>query len=240
MKKLCIVLAALLVSAAVVSAQDREINLDKIEDLNKREITKPGSNVKVDLAVAFPMYFGWTAWNNSNSAFNTRTGKNFVYGLEIAGVHFKSANGGPLDVSLGLRWTFMDFTFSDPTYTLRRYEGYGYGLYSIKQENDAYDFNKSKFHASYFGIPLRVKLNFGHAAVFAGASAELLTSGYTKYKHPNGRMQIKDAFNPFRASIEAGFMYGIIGVYVQYGLTPVLKDLETNARTLTFGLVLGL
>ncbi|MBQ9661291.1 MAG: outer membrane beta-barrel protein [Bacteroidales bacterium] len=250
MKKLLIVLAAVIVSAAAVSAQDREISLDRIEDLNKREISKSGSNVRVSLSLAFPMQFGWSVLSHLNykgdwagyaseGMLDTRTGGNFVYGLEMAGVHFKSANG-PLHVSLGLRWTFMDFTFSHPEYTIRPVGGDSFDFIPIKTENPNYDYNKSKVHATYFGIPLRASLHFGRAAVFAGASAELLTGGYAKYKRPDNRMQIKEVFHPFRATVEAGFNYGLLGFYVQYALTPLFKQTLSDANTFTFGLVLGL
>lgn len=250
MKKMMLTLAALVLSAAVVSAQDREIDLERIEEFNKLELTREASHVQVKLSTVFPMYFGWSALTNVNykgdwaqyegtGCLDTRTGKNFVYGLELADVHFKPS-GTPLDVSLGLRWTFMDFTFSHPDYTIRA-EGSSYVFRDIETElNPKYNYGKSKVHASYFGIPLRVALRFGHASAYAGASAELLTGGYAKYKRPKDRTQIGGVFNPFRATIEGGFHYGTLGVYVQYGLTPLFKESLSDARTLTLGLTLGL
>jgi hypothetical protein len=51
---------------------------------------------------------------------------------------------------------------------------------------------------------------------------------------------MKELFNPIRASIEGGFSYGNLGVFVQYGLTPLFPANLSDARTLTFGLLLGL
>ena len=87
----------------------------------------------------------------------------------------------------------------------------------------------------------RIGLKFGKAMVYAGASAEFLTEGYTKYKHPKYRQHIKSAFNPFRATVEGGFSYGNLGVFVMYGLTPLFSEaMYAQANTLTFGLIMGL
>ena len=46
-------------------------------------------------------------------------------------------------------------------------------------------------------------------------------------------------FNRFRATVEAGVQYGILGFYANYGLTTLFPDSLSDARTLTFGIVLG-
>ena len=249
MKKMLLLLAALTLSAAAF-AQDREIDLESLEDLNKIEIAS-GGKVETDLNLAFPMYFGasalvgtnykgeWTAVNNTHFL-DMRTAKNFVYGLQLADLRIRY---NALDVSLGLRWTFMDFTFADSSITLRQAEsplGKVYFPTPIAAETSTYDGRKSKIHASYFGIPLRVGVNLGKVSVYAGASAELLTGGYTTYKRPRYREQCREVFNPFRATVEGGFSYGSLGVFVMYGLTPLFQESLSDARTLTFGFLLGL
>jgi len=247
MKKLFLTFAVLAMGTSAVSAQDREIDLESLNDFNKIELSHEGARVETDLKIAFPMYFGTSVLSNvsykgdwaladQTNFLNTRTAKNFVYGLELASMH---VHYGALDMSLGLRWTFMDFTFSDPKVSMKRV-GNSYVPYLISLENPGYDFNKSKIHASYFGIPLRVGFNIGRATVYAGASAELLTNGYTKYKRPKTRTQAKDLFNPFRATVEGGFSWGNLGVFVMYGLTPLFPDSLSDARTVTFGLTLGI
>ena len=245
MKKMLLLLAALTLSAAAF-AQDREIDLESLEDLNKIEIAS-GGKVETDLNLAFPMYFGasalvgtnykgeWTAVNNTHFL-DMRTAKNFVYGLQLADLRIRY---NALDVSLGLRWTFMDFTFADSANTLRPV-GKVYMPYPIRMESSNYDGRKSKIHASYFGIPLRLSLNYDKATIYAGASIELLTEGYSKYKHPKNRQNIREAFNDVRATVEAGFSWNRIGVFVMYGLTPLFPDSLSDARTLSFGLTLGM
>ena len=121
MKKILLLLAALSLSAAAF-AQDREIDLESLEDLNKIEIAS-GGKVETELNLAFPMYFGVSVLTNVNthvpwskSTMDLKTPKNFVYGLQLADLHLRY---NVLDVSLGLRWTFMDFTFSNSEYTIR-------------------------------------------------------------------------------------------------------------------------
>ena len=252
MKKILLTLAALALSAAAF-AQD--IDFEDLGDLNTIEISKAGSRVETELNLAFPMYFGWTALTNvsysafpetvnyssftpSSSWLDLQLSKNFVYGLQLADLRIRY---NMLDVSLGLRWTFMDFTFSNSDITLAPVNKM-YGPSSIKDYKASdYDGKKSKFHASYFGIPLRVGLDLGKVMLYAGGSIELRTNGYTKFKRPKHREGANDLFNPIRATVEGGFTYGGLGVFVMYGLTPLFSDtVYAQANTLTFGLTLGM
>lgn len=257
MKRILTFFAVLAGLAGLANAQDKAI------DLNDFSLSKDDARIETHLHVAFPMYFGWStltnlnykgAWNyaidapatvNSSPFLDTRTGKNFVYGLEMAALHF-SKPGGMLDVSLGLRWTFMDFTLANSALTFRNQTPTSYNgnakvfmPYPIKAEAANYDGRKSKIHANYLGIPLRLTLDCGKVKVFAGASAEYLISGYTKYKFPKYRQDATPMFNRFRATVEAGVQYGILGFYANYGLTTLFPDSLSDARTLTFGIVLG-
>ncbi len=244
MKKLIVVITTLAALAAGAYAQD--VDLESLEDLNKIEISKEGAPVSTELRLAFPMYFGasvltqvdyrgeWAAFAPTKFL-DMQTAKNFVYGLQLADLHIQH---NLLDVSFGLRWTFMDFTFTHPELTLRGSKVMVPSL--IVNERADYDGKKSKIHASYFGVPVRVGLDFGRAEVYVGASAEFLTGGYTKYKHPKYRQKVEGVFNPFRATVEGGFSYGNLGVFVMYGLTPLFREELSSARTFTFGLLLGL
>jgi hypothetical protein len=259
MKKLLLTFAALVLSTAAF-AQD--IDFEELGDLNKIEISKAGARVETELSFAFPMYFGWStltdvnakgAWTSINdgnwpNVFDTR--KNFAYGLQLVDMRIRY---NMLDVSLGLRWTFMDFTLANSLQTFRKIGPEGTVIwldsgsssdvwwpYPIQAECSNYDGRKSKIHATYFGIPLRVGLDFGSSEVYVGASVEMLTGGYTKYKRPKNRQNAKDLFNPVRATLEGGFTYGGLGIYVQYGLTPLFSPELSDAKTLTFGILLGM
>lgn len=248
MKKYLLTIAALVVCAAVF-AQDKDIDLSELEDLNKIEVGS-GSRVETSLELVFPMYFGcsvltnvnykgaWADTHLSNPDFlDMRIPKSFVYGLEIASAHIRPVDS-PLDVSLGLRWTFMDYTFTNSAITIGKVSDNLYMPAPLPGSD--HDYRKSKIHANYFGAPLRVALHFGQVVVYGGASAEILLGGYAKYKRPKARQQITPAFNKFRATIEAGFSYGNLGIFAQYGLTPVFPESLSDARAISFGLVLGL
>jgi hypothetical protein len=246
MKKIILTIAALALSAAAF-AQDREIDLEELDSFNKIELSKSGAHVETDLSFAFPMHFGWTTLTNINykgtwatgtqsNFLDFKTGKNFVYGLQLVGMDIRY---GALNVNLGLRWTFMDFTFKDYKTSIKP-SGNSFVPYYIDEENPSYNYRKSKIHATYFGVPLRLSLNFGKATIYGGASIELLVNGFAKYKQPKVKTQMKELFNPIRATVEGGFSYGNLGVFVQYGLTPLFPADLSDARTLTFGLLLGL
>ena len=256
MKKLILAIAALAFSCAAF-AQDREIDLQDWDDFNKIELSKGRTRVESNLTFAFPMYFGWTTLTNINykgtwstsklpDFLNFDTGKNFVYGLELLGMDIRY---GALGVNFGIRWTFMDFTFKNSDISMGQMtatnpaDGTQYSYYTpyvISKYIPNYDFKKSKIHASYFGIPVRLSLNFGKATVYAGGSVEFLTNGYAKYRAPKSKTQMKGLFNSFRATVEGGFSYGNLGMFVQYGLTPLFPASLSDARTLTFGILLGL
>lgn len=263
MNKLALTIAGLALAALPVSAQlDRdEIDFGSWDDFNKVEITGNDRHIETSVSFAFPMYFGTTVltdltynnwWGTYEALYpdfmDLDTRKNFVYALDLVSMH---ARAGVVDLSLGLRWSFMNFTFRDPALTMRP-ASEASALISavvpgrtcvpsrINAEIDGYNYAKSKLFASYLGIPFRVSLNYGKATVYAGASAELLMDSYTKYKHPKVRQPIHGLFSDFRASVEAGFSVYNIGLFVNYGLTPVFRSEYSDARTLTVGLTLGI
>ena len=256
MKKLFLLLALSAICAGAL-AQDLDL------DINQISLSREDAAIEAELEFALPMYFGWTALTGVNykgfwdyighpDFLDTRTGKNFVYGLEMAAVHF-SKPGGSWDVSLGLRWTFMDFTLQDSQWTFRKSIPYPhtqvaiqtdadkvYFPYSIKMESQTYNGRKSKIHGNYIGVPLRITYKAGDARVFAGASAEYLLSGYSKYRSPKNRQDVTPMFNRFRATVEAGVSYSSLGLFVLYGLTPLFPAELSDARTLTIGFLLDL
>ena len=245
MKKIILTIAVLAASAAAF-AQDREIDLESWDDFNKVELSHAGTRVESNLSFAFPMYFGWSALTNVNykgSFASTNTpfldmnlGRSFTYGLTLLDVNIRY---GALGFSAGLRWTFMDFAFENNSFTIRP-EGNSYAPVEITTLDPSYNGKKSKLHANYFGIPVRVSANFGKATIYGGASVEYLINGFAKYKQPVSKMQMSSLFNRFRATVEGGFSYGNLGVFVQYGLTPLFRQNLSDARTLTFGILLGL
>ena len=252
MKKLWLIVAGTAFAAAPIFSQTRhyEVDFDAWDGFNRIEISQDNSHVETSVGVAFPMYFGTSVlsdisyngeWGTAMADYpgfqDMRTSKNFFYALEMVALH---VHAGHVEMTAGLRWTFMDFTFKNPAYTLR---GVGSGPYmpaSILSGQPDYNYDKSKIHATYFGIPVRVGLEWGRSTLYVGASAELLVNGYTKHKHPKERIKADAIFNDFRATLEAGFSWNNVGVFVMYGLTPLFPNSLSDARTVSFGLTLGL
>ncbi len=252
MKKLWLITAGLALAAVPMFSQTRhyEVDFDTWDNFNKIEISQSDSHVETSIGIAFPMYFGTSIlsdvsyngpWGTAVAEYpgfqDMRTSKNFFYALEMSALHF---HAGHVEVTAGLRWTFMDFTFKNPAYTLRGMGAEPYMPATILSGEPTYNYDKSKIHATYFGIPVRVGLEWGRSTLYVGASAELLVNGYTKYKHPKERIKADAIFNDFRATLEAGFSWNNIGVFVMYGLTPLFPNSLSNARTVSFGLTLGL
>ena len=262
MNKLALTVAGLaLVALPAFAQQDGDGFLSgSWDDFNKVEISSNDRHVETSVSFAFPMYFGTSvltdvsyngAWDAYEAAYpdflDMDTRKNFVYALDMVSMH---ARVSAVDLSLGLRWTFMNFTFRDPAYTIRPASeadivsnlimGNKCVPTFIRSENPGYDYSKSKLFASYLGVPFRLSLNYGKATVYAGVSAELLMDSYTKYKRPKVREPIRGLFNDFRASLEAGFSVYNLGLFVNYGLTPLFRSEYSDAHTLTIGLTLGI
>ena len=258
MNKLALTLVGMAFAVLPAAAQDfdSDFSFGSWDDFNKVEITSDDKRVETSIKFAFPMYFGtsvltdvtyndaWGAYERQYPYFLAMDArKNFVYGIEMVSLH---ARTGAVDLSLGVRWTFMNFTFRDSAYSLRPEMALGsprassqYVPYRIASEGP-YDGRKSKIFASYLGIPFRLSLNYGRATVYGGVSAELLMDSYTKYKHPKVREPINGLFNDFRASVEAGISLYNFGLFVNYGLTPLFKEQYSDARTLTVGVTLGI
>ena len=89
------------------------------------------------------------------------------------------------------------------------------------------NFFQPKISAPYVGIPVRVAYKFNRWwKVYAGASGDILMGQST--------------LNRYRASVEGGVSWHGIGLWASYGLTPFFQPSESPARTLSFGVVIGL
>ena len=240
MKKIFATLAVLAAIATAASAQNY--------DYDGFELAQT-SGVDAKFRVAFPMYFGlstvlnptynkaWTAFESQKTQ-NTILQKSFAYGIEIAGVRFIS-NSNPFELSLAVRYTFMDFALENTSYT---YGKFGDDIIPLlaNLKDIEYDGTKSKIHANYIGIPARIAYKAGKGKVFAGISADYCLSGTYKFKNPKNKGNLDGLFNPFRASVEAGFAYGGLGIFLNYGLTPLFANDYSSANTFTVGLTLGI
>ena len=231
MKKIMTLLAVLSLTAASVAAQ----NIPEPEF----EIYSSGK-IDSDLRLAFPMHFGFTSPMSSSIPFpDTKLAQSFFYALDVASIKISSASS-PFSATIGIRLSFQDYSFQNTDLTYRRLPIIGIGLTPILLESAKYDGKKSKIHASYVGVPLMFAFKAGQAKIFAGAGADYMFHGYTKYRSPGYRQDFNELFNSFHAYAEAGFCFGAIGVFANYSITPVFSEAVSDCRTLTFGLVLGM
>ena len=248
MKRLIPTILACLLILAPAGAQNKtngKINRDGIE-------LKTGKRAELRLRAVFPMYFGVTAltgtdyqgiWAGSplGSFLDTKLYQNFTYNLEMVGLRLYSRSS-PVEANIGLRWSFMDFSLANTGISFFGVDGPASDRYIPAPIITAgYDGTKSKVHASYFGIPLRVAVKLdSDLKIFAGIAGECLVKGYTKYRNPSSRTTANGLFSPLRASVEAGISFAGLGLWAGYGITPLFQPDCSSARTLSFGLVLGI
>ncbi len=248
MKKIIVILLVFTASCAVASAQYYS-GYDRYnrgyQDYGQRDYSG-GFNlfstdrVESNLRVLFPMYFGLsTMFNDNSKVLESILYKNFYYSLELANLRFSSRRRH-IETSFGIRFTFMDYALNNTDITFRKDAGGIYQPFPIIAENSKYDGSKSKIHATYVGVPFKLAYKAGRGRVYIGASADYLINGYTKYKKPAYRENANDLFKRFRATVEAGFSYGIIGVFANYGITSLFPDDWSGANSFTVGLAIGM
>ncbi len=240
MKKIAIIIAAIAVFGFNAHAQS---NLTEGIEISS------GSKVESKLRIVFPMHFGFSTLVNptyNGSWAGTSYGnfqetqffRNFNYGIEPIGIRFYSKSS-PFEFGLGIRFSLLDFTMANSNISFHQ-QGGDIVPYDITTEQYAYDGTKSKVHASYVGVPLRIFFKAGKAKLYAGVSGEYMFHGYTKYRAPKSTVTINEMFNRIRGSVEVGATYGIIGLFASYTFTPVFKTTMSDATAVSFGLTLGM
>lgn len=256
MKKFLLVLAVLSFGTIVYS-QNRIVpsDLDELENFNEFG-KKQYKKISTSFDLAFPMHFAWSTlygttydgvWAPlqavSGDFLTLDMGQSFTYSLDMCSYNFHFGSERNFTLSLALRWTLSDFSLSNT----------GYALIPVGSSNTltpvlaasrtpGYNGKKSKVHADYFGLPLMFKWKIDRIQVYAGATAEILVRARGRYREPSVKYEIPggSGFNRFRSTVECGIAYGGLGVFAGCGLTPVFDPALSQAKTFTFGIVLGL
>lgn len=244
MKRIITVLAAMLAAFGTASAANVPDSLQLAS----------GKRVETTVRVVLPVYFGVStlldadylgSWANTGYGdfLGTRIEQNFNFDIEFFGLRF-DAKSTPFEANLGLRFSFMDFSLSDTSITFSGNDSpssIGCMPVRISDTDLSFDGAKSKIHASYLGAPVRFAMKYGaHGKIFVGVAPELLIHGYTKYRYPAHRSEAGTLFNPLRVSVEGGICYYGFGLWARYGLTPLFLPGCSNAKTLSFGLTVGI
>ena len=213
-----------------------------------------GRRITPSLQIILPLYFGTTflpevdysgPWADTGygNFLDTRIYQNFFFGIEMVGMRL-SAKASPLEANIGLRWSLMNYSMSDTSLTFRGDASPSSVTFlpvRIADIDPRYDGTRSRIHASYLGLPVRFVVKFAkRGKAYAGASAEMLVSGSAKYGKPATRTDAYTLFSPFRATVEGGISYYGFGLWASYGLTPFFLPDCSSARTLSFGLIIGI
>ena len=198
-----------------------------------------GPQVSTKFKLAFPMYFGWTTMVGLPKGFpEMRAGKSFDYSLDLFSYNLYFGAARHHKLSLAARMDFMNFGFEDAYKTVYRV-GDTYVIGPATGTNG----RSSMLHANYMGVPLSYSFRAHHMEMYAGISAEFLLSGYALCRDPKIKTFYNSCFNKFRSAVEVGVSYWHLGMFLKYSLTPLFSGNFPeggDARTLTFGILLGL
>ena len=169
-----------------------------------------GNRVESSIKLVFPMYFGVTA---------------------VPGYNFATAPGWKANTDYR---PMKNFHYGLEIASLRFYSKASHMETSLGLRWDFMNIYPSdlgdRMRATYFGVPLRFAYKAGRGKIFCGAAAQYLVS----------TRNATDPFNSLRASVEAGYAYGLLGFYVNYGATPLFMAGAGTAHSLSFGLTLGI
>ena len=178
-------------------------------------------------------YYG--PWADSGDFLDMNGGKSVRVAWEPAAMSIAIDRGDYINFGIGIRLSVDNYSFSEP-YTIRAGET---GI--LMPEKLEGFIKKSKFAASYIGIPVKLSFRLGHGIYLTGyASGDILLHAHTKYKKP----KVKDnlpCISPWKISAGGCVSFHDIGIYCDYGITPLFKKgTGAEANTISIGLRLGL
>lgn len=178
-------------------------------------------------------YYG--PWEGQGDFLDMRGGKSIRVAWEPAAVQIALDKSGIATLTAGIRLSADNYMFSEP-YTLRT-DNTG-TLMPVKL--DGY-IKKSKLTAAYLGIPLRLSFTIGNKLTVSGyAAGDLLLKAHTKYKKPKTK-DSTPGLSPFRVTAGGSLTFGNIGIYCDYGITPLFKNgTGSDAHTVSVGLRFGI
>ncbi len=179
-------------------------------------------------------YYGNWAENSCPDFLQQSVGKNFTFSFDAVNFNFRLSPDRMFELAAGMRFTFIDYVFKDPRYTLINLNGKPWP--SATPDG----VRKSKVHADYIGLPVDFVFNYGRFSAYAGITAEILLGAFAKYKDPCTRWTLSGV-NPFRSVVEVGMTYRHFGIFANYAISPLYSPgVGSDARSLSFGLLIGL
>lgn len=180
-----------------------------------------------------PVYSG--QWADMGNVLDMQRGKSIRIGWEPAAVRVSLDRRSRALFVAGIRFTFDNYTFSGP-YTLTT--GDDGALIPERLEGSI---RKSKFTASYVGIPLKLAIRLAEDVYLTGyATGDMLMNAHSKYKKPKVRENLP-GFSLWRISAGGSLSFHNVGIYCDYSILPLYKSGSgADVNTVSVGLRLGL
>jgi len=168
----------------------------------------------------YSMYYG-------DEFFDLIPGKSLTWNFNFAEWAFKNEqNNFALVTGLGI--SFSDYRF-DQQITIEKNDD---GIIVPVSLEDLDNFNKSKLTMSYLTAPLMLewktplRMRASKLSVSGGIIGGLHLGSHTKYKYSGNKEKARGNFNltQFKCDLTGRISFGDLGVFVNYGLTPLFKD----------------
>lgn len=180
-----------------------------------------------------PAYSGH--WADMGNVLDMQRGRSIRIGWEPAAVRVSLDRRSRVLFAAGVRFTFDNYTFSGP-YTLTTGDD---GV--LMPERLESSVRKSKFTASYVGIPLKLAIRLAEDLYLTGyATGDMLMNAHSKYRKPKVRKNL-EGFSSWRISAGGCLSFHNVGIYCDYSILPLFKSGSgVDVNTFSVGLRLGL
>ena len=137
--------------------------------------------------------------------------------------------------STGIRLAFDNYAFSRP-YTLTMDDNGS--LMPLKLEQIV---KKSKFTATYAGIPVKLSVRLAENVCLSGyVTGEILLKSYSKYKKPKVKEELS-GFSLWKVTAGGSLTFYKVGIFCDCGIIPLFEGgTGSDVRTVTVGIRLGM
>ena len=174
-------------------------------------------------------------WTGMDDFLDLSTGKSVRIGWDLAAVRVALDRRARLLFSTGIRLAFDNYAFSRP-YTLTMDDNGS--LMPLKLEQIV---KKSKFTATYAGIPVKLSVRLAENVCLSGyVTGEILLKSYSKYKKPKVKEELS-GFSLWKVTAGGSLTFYKVGIFCDCGIIPLFeKGTGTDVRTVTVGIRFGI
>ena len=174
-------------------------------------------------------------WAGIDDFLDLSTGKSVRIGWDLAAVRVALDRRARLLFSTGIRLAFDNYAFSRP-YTLTMDDNGS--LMPLKLEQLV---KKSKFTATYAGIPVKLSVRLAENVCLSGyVTGEILLKSYSKYKKPKVKEELS-GFSLWKVTAGGSLTFYKVGIFCDCGIIPLFEGgTGSDVRTVTVGIRLGM